>query len=52
MKKYKKSPTKLFQVRVSIKEYDKLLELIKEKDITRREFLIKAIEQYGKNKNN
>jgi hypothetical protein len=46
MKKYKRSPTKLFQVRVSKKEYDKLLDIINGQDITRREFLIKSMKNY------
>lgn len=40
MKKYKKHPSKLFQVRLSEKEYKEVVEHIKSKEITRRDWVL------------
>jgi len=45
MKKYRKLPTKLLQVRLSKKEYDVVTEFIKRFGITKREWLTTAINQ-------
>jgi len=48
--KYKKNPTKLFQVRLSEKEYKRIIKFIKGLNVTRREWIIAVLnelEQYN-----
>ena len=40
MKRYKKHPTKLLQIRLAQKEYDELLEFIKRFGVTKREWVM------------
>jgi len=50
MKKYKKSPTKLFQIRVSEGEYKTLMEVVNKTGMTRREWIMQLVKkEYGSN---
>jgi hypothetical protein len=48
-KKYKKQDKMMtrFEVRLSLKENEKLIKLIKKLNMTRREFVIKVAKYYG-----
>ncbi len=50
MKKYKKKPTKLFQVRMSEKEHKDLIDFINSFGITHREFLLSVQNELCKKK--
>ncbi len=43
VKKYKKKPTKLIQIRVSEKEYEEIVNYFKEHELTRRTWLLDKI---------
>lgn len=42
-KKYRKNPSKLFQVRLSQKEYEEVIEYFNNLDITRRSWIISKV---------
>lgn len=43
MKKYRKTPTKLLQIRLSEKEHKEVIEKIKKSELTHRAFLLELI---------
>jgi len=45
MKKYKKHPSKLFQVRLSETEYEEVIAEIKKTGLTRRAYILEVIKK-------
>lgn len=49
MKKYKKNPTKVLQIRLSEKEFDKITTFIDKFGVTRREFILTVLNELKHN---
>lgn len=49
MKKYKKNPTKLLQIRLSEKEHKEVVEVIKKSELTHRAFLLELLKKQNGN---